>query len=445
LSTELEHAWNEIRTALRQAVDERTYHLWLEPLCPERLDGEALVLSGPREVTAWVQERLASVLESCADAALGHDIRVELTSRSPAARRSAAPSARAPCGGEPSGLNPRYTFEGFVIGQSNRLAHAAALSVAEMPAQAYNPLFIYGPPGLGKTHLLHSIGNYVRAFGGGLTVRYTTVEAFTNAFVSALSTGEIARFKRRFRDADVLLVDDIQVLARKARTEEELFHTFNALYDSGSQLVITCDRLPADLADLEDRLRQRFASGLVTDIDRPDYATRLAILRKRAAHDDLVIDDPKALAVIASQLTASVRALEGALTRVVAYASLTGQPITEALAVEVAQRIAPRAERRSALTIVAIQDATCAHFGISREALLSRSRSERTAWPRHVAMYLTRELTDYSLPIIGREFGGRDHTTVLNACRRTSERIAADPAAYRAVEELTALVGTAPS
>jgi chromosomal replication initiator protein len=318
--------------------------------------------------------------------------------------------------------------------------------VAELPAQAYHPLFIYGPPGLGKTHLLHSIGNYVGAFGGGVQVRYTTVEAFTNEFLSSLSDGPTGKsaFKDRFRGVDVLLIDDIQFLERKAHTEQELFHTFNALYETGAQLVITSDRTPADLGQLEDRLRERFQSGLVTDIGRPDYATRLAILRKRAAHDELVVDDADALAVIAASVTSNVRALEGTLIRVVAYASLTSQQLTPGLAEEVIDRLGLRSRAAASPTIDTIQDAVCAHYSISRDELLSRSRAQRLAWPRHVAIYLARELTDHSLPVIGRQFGGRDHSTVLNACRRAGERLAADPKAYSAIEQLTAQL-TAPT
>ncbi len=433
---ELEHAWAEIRTALGAAVGARTFGLWIEPLrCVALRDGR-LHLTGPPEVCTWTAARLGPVLERCVAGVLGPDVSVDVSVDAAPAAAPAATSAP-PASGP---LNPKYNFEQFVIGPSNRFAHAAALSVAELPAQAYNPLFLYGPPGLGKTHLLHSIGNYVRAFGGGLQVRYTTVEAFTNEFVSSLGGGPIGKeaFKHRFRGVDVLLIDDIQFLERKAHTEQELFHTFNALYESGSQLVITSDRTPADLAELEDRLRERFQSGLVTDIGRPDYATRLAILRKRAAHDGLQVADDRALALIAASVTTNVRALEGALIRVVAYASLTGQRLSAAVAQEVIERLGLRSAPACAPTIEVIQDAVCAHFSITREELLSRSRAERLAWPRHVAMYLARELTDHSLPVIGREFGGRDHSTVLNACRRAGDRIIADRAAYRAVEQLTA-------
>ena len=288
------------------------------------------------------------------------------------------PASHPPVARPPPELNPKYTFEQFVIGPSNRLAHAAALSVAEMPSQAYNPLFIYGPPGLGKTHLLHSVGNYVSAFGGGLTVRYATAEEFTNAFLAALVARNLDEFKARFRGVDVLLIDDVQFLEGKARSEEELFHTFNALYDAGSQLVITCDRLPGDLADLEERLRERFAAGLVTDIERPDFATRLAILRKRAAHDGVALA-ADAAELLAARVTTNVRALEGALIRLVAYGSLTRRPLDRALVHDVLERLGLPLSAALAPSITAeIQDAACSalcpHAGRAPLALTRQPR-----------------------------------------------------------------------
>ena len=323
-----------------------------------------------------------------------------------------------------------------MIGDGNRLAHGAALAVAEQPAQAYNPLFVYGPPGLGKTHLLHSIGNYLRDYGAGVEVRYTTVEAFTNAFVNALQSGSIERFKDAYRSTDVLLIDDVQFLQSKARTEEEFFHTFNALYESGSQLVLTSDRLPRDMDALEDRLRERFECGLVTDIRPPDRSTRITILRKRVAHDCIELADDQAIPVIADRIVDNVRVLEGALIRVVAYGSLTGRPITGDLAAEVLAGLYPDLvpARR---TIREIQIATCEAFGVALDELLSPSRAARVVWPRQVAMYLSRELTDRTLPAIGDAFGGRDHSTVLHAVKRTGWRIATDPDAYETVRALT--------
>jgi chromosomal replication initiator protein len=334
-------------------------------------------------------------------------------------------------------LNPKLTFEQFVIGDANRLAHAAALAVAEMPGQAYNPLFIYGPPGVGKTHLLHSIGNYVRTYGAGMSVRCATAEQFTNEFVAALQSGRIDAFKGVYRRNDVLLIDDVQFLQAKAKTEEEFFHTFNALYDTGSQLVLTCDRLPRDMDALEERLRERFEAGLVADIHPPDFTTRLAILRKRAQHDAVKPAEPGVLETIAERITTNIRALEGALIRVVAYGSLTGRPLTCELAREVLDNICPAAARRRRPSITQIQEAVCDAFGLSRGDLLSSSRSARLTWPRHVAMYLAREHTDETLPVIGEQFGGRHHSTVLHALRQTAERMSSDPEAFEIVRSLT--------
>jgi len=445
-----EHAWSEICARLRRAVPEATFALWLEPLQPVEATDVALVLAAPDERRrSWATGRFGRVLEAAATDVLGAGVAVDVvvdpgTARS---RRAPAPTGRArqaptpaedpdPVPAATSTFLPKLTFEQFVIGDANRLAHAAALAVAELPGQAYNPLFIYGPPGNGKTHLLHAIGNYVQAYGGGLTVRYATAEAFTNEFVTALHRGSVEAFKARFRHVDVLLVDDVQFLVAKAKTEEEFFHTFNALHETGSQLVLTCDRMPRDLDALEDRLRERFEAGLLTDIRAPDLATRLTILRKRAQHDGIDLADEDALVAIAERITDNIRVLEGALIRVVAFASLTGRPLDADLAHEVLDGLYPqrRPVRRS---IDEVQRATCEAFGITHEELLSTARAQRLAWPRQVAMYLARELTDQTLPAIGRAFGGRDHTTVLHACRRTAERIAADPEANAVVRDLT--------
>jgi len=428
VTAELDHVWRQIQGALRESVGERTFGLWLAPLRCVSLDRENLVLDGPPEVSAWASQRLSRALASATASVLGPGVRVSIAGTGMAAQEAPSPLPT---------LNPKYTFEQFVIGPSNRLAHAAALAVAEMPSQAYNPLFIYGPPGLGKTHLLHSVGNYVNAFGGGLTVRYATAEEFTNAFLAALAARSLETFKARFRDVDVLLIDDVQFLERKARSEEELFHTFNALYDAGSQLVITCDRLPGDLGDLEQRLRERFAAGLVTDIESPDRATRVAILRKRAAHDGVDVE-PGALELLAERVTANVRALEGALIRLVAYGSLTRRRLDAQLAAEVLQRLGVAPASRQVPSIVAVQAAVCERFSLTTEELLSRSRAERVVWPRQAAMYLCKELTDHSLPAIARGFDGRDHTTVLYACKRVAAHIAVSPPAYRDIEVLTA-------
>ena len=323
-------------------VGESTYDIWLAPLEVKALDGAVLLLEAPPATQAWVAKRFGRHPRALCP--VGHRRRISVSfvggGSGPAGARA---SARRTGAGSSHGdhiavelalteFNPRYSFDQFIIGDGNRLAHAASLAVAELPGQAYNPLFLHAPPGLGKTHLLHAIGNYVLAFGGGATVRYTTVEAFTNHFISALSTRSVDRFKHAYRDADVLLIDDVQFLASKAKTEEEFFHTFNALYETGRQLVLTCDRLPRQLTTVEERLRERFESGLVADIRPPDFATRVAILRKRAILDGIALADSAVLDLIAERVTDNVRALEGALIRIVAHHSLTGRPIDLALA-----------------------------------------------------------------------------------------------------------------
>ena len=390
-----------MRAELQRAVPESTWHQWLEPLTGHRREDGTLVVVAPERIRPWVQQRFGDLLERCAGAVLGSGTAVEVvtaghddgqtTAPRGAIRRHGEPTAVAPpdAADAPRSFNPRHTFEQFVIGDSNRLAHAAALAVAEMPGLAYNPLFICGPPGLGKTHLLNSIGNYVSAYGGGTTVRYTTAEAFTNHFLGALHGKDIDRFKAAYRGVDVLLVDDVQFLQAKARTEEEFFHTFNALHEGGAQIVLTSDRLPRDLGELEARLRERFEAGLVTDVRAPDPATRLTILRKRVQQDRIADIDPAALQLIAERVTDNVRALEGALVRVVAFGSLTGRAVTAELADEVLAGLYPELRRRRRpTTVTEIQERTAEAFGVSVEALVSASRAGNLAWPRHVAMYL---------------------------------------------------------
>jgi chromosomal replication initiator protein len=430
--------WRLIRGELQRAVPESTWHQWLAPLAARRLQGGRLVIEAPDDIRPWVSERFGRLLHACASAVLGPDVQVDLVApgMSDDLAEPTAPTAR-PAVGDGTFI-PRHTFEQFVIGDSNRLAHAAALSVAEMPGLAYNPLYICGPPGLGKTHLLHSIANYVTEYGGGTTVRYTTAEAFTNHFLGALHGRDVESFKAAYRGVDVLLVDDVQFLQAKVATEREFFHTFNALHQAGAQIVLTSDRLPRDLGELEARLRERFEAGLVTDVAAPDPSTRLTILRKRVQQDSVREIDPAALDLIADRVTDNVRALEGALIRVVAFGSLTGRPVTAELAAEVLAGLYPELKARpGAMSVREIQERTAEAFGISLEALVSSSRAGAVIWPRQVAMYLARELTDQTLPAIGRAFGGRNHTTVLHAYRRTAQRIAGDPDAFEAVRRLT--------
>jgi len=441
VNTHLDDRWVEIHAQLRRAVPAGTYELWLQALQAREVGDTTLVISAPDSSARWVAERFGRVLQTCAAAVLGPEVEVEVIPASAThapGQRVRGDSARGPRLGEPpraDELNPKYSFDQFVIGEGNRLAHAAALAVAELPGHAYNPLFVYGPPGVGKTHLLQSIAHYVGEHGGGLSVRYTTIEAFTTGFVSALQSGSIERFKAGYRRADVLLIDDVQFLEDKTRTEEEFFHTFNALYETGSQLVISSDRLPRDMAALEERLCERFESGLVTDILAPDFDTRMTILCKRADHDGLSEIPRVALERIAERVTDNVRALEGALIRVVAYHSLTGRPIEENLVTEVLDRLYP-APRRRARSVEDVQEMTCRAFDVSLDDLVSPSRSAHLVWPRQLAMYLSRELTAATLPAIGRQFGGRNHTTVIHACRRARERLTGDAEASATAQHI---------
>jgi len=446
--TALEHTWSQIQAELRRTVTDSTYHLWLAPLRARGIEGDTLLVGAPEEIRTWVGDRFARVLQTCAASVLGEATTVtvvpldaQATDATGSQRRIADRLPHLSAGHPPDVFNPKYTFDQFVIGDGNRLAHAAALAVAELPGQAYNPLFLYGPPGLGKTHLLHAIANYVNDYADGMTVRYATLEAFTSEFVGALKSSSVETFKRRYRDTDILLIDDVQFLERKAKVEEEFFHTFNALYETGSQLVVTCDRMPRDMNALAERLRERFESGLVADLRPPDLATRMTILRKRVQYDGVQLHDADAIVPIAERVTANVRALQGALIRVVAFHSLTGRPIDRSLVTHVLDGLYPAgmatAGGRTA-SLEEIQTAICERLGVSPEALTSADRTARVAWARQVAMYLSRELTDATLPAIGRAFGGRNHTTVLHACRRTTERIAQDAEAHELVRSLTA-------
>jgi chromosomal replication initiator protein len=420
---ELETIWDAVRRELRRDVTDFTFHIWLEPLEPAGSAAGTLYLRAPDHVRTWVGDRYMPLLRGAARrAGLGGVELVDESWGGPPAAATDSPAA-ASARRDADGLNPKYTFEQFVIGDGNRLAHAAALAVAELPAQAWNPLFIHGPPGLGKTHLLHAIGNYVRRYGDGMRVRYATVEDFTAEFVQAVRARRTDGFRERFRDVDVLLLDDVQFLADKVRTKEELFHTFNTLYESGRQLVITSDRSPTDLREFEARLKERFECGLVAELAAPSRNVRHAILRNRVRHDGLDEVPDETLQVVAQVVGASVRVLEGALIRVVAYASLVGKPPTPELAMEVLGRLYRAGAAGEPCSVERIQDETAAAFGIDRATLLARDRTPNVAFARQVAMYLTRELTDKGLPAIGRDFGGRNHTTVLHAWKRVSELV----------------------
>jgi chromosomal replication initiator protein len=364
----------------------------------------------------------------------------EMDQYQPVQRDQQGPPRRHPDQQRPAAarLNAKYTFETFVIGSSNRFAHAAAVAVAEAPAKAYNPLFIYGDSGLGKTHLLHAIGHYAQTLYNGLKVRYVSSEEFTNEFINMIRDGKQDGFRRRYRDVDVLLVDDIQFLENKEGTQEEFFHTFNTLHNASKQIVISSDRAPKRLVTLEDRLRSRFEWGLLTDVQPPELETRIAILRKKAIQEGLNAP-PDVLEYIASRISTNIRELEGALIRVTAFASLNRQGVDMSLAEIVLKDLIPESQGNGAPQITAplIMGQTAAYFGLSIEDLCGTSRSRVLVTARHIAMYLCRELTDMSLPKIGQQFGGRDHTTVINADRKIRSLMAERRSIYTQVTELT--------
>jgi chromosomal replication initiator protein len=443
--TEAIDAWRMLRAELRRRIGAGPFDIWLSDLEAADWDGRVMVLCGPPQTELWVSRRYGRLLGQAAEDVLGPGTRLRFAGGQSAVEPDAGPPiAGVQSHQPPTGFNPRYRFEQFIIGETNRLAHAAALAVAENPGQAYNPLFLYAPPGLGKTHLLHAIGNYVLQFSAGATVRYATAESFTNHFLAALHSKSLEGFKSAYRDADVLLIDDVQFLADKTRTEEEFFHTFNALYENGRQLVLTCDRLPRALTSIEQRLRERFEAGLVADITAPDHATRVAILRKRAALDDIVIGDPAVLDLIADRVPENIRLLEGALIRVVAFHSLTSRPIDLPLTTEVLDVAYPATRspgRAGPLSIADIQSAVAGRFDLGVEQLTSSSRAAAFTWPRQLAISLARDLTGQSLPAIGQAFGGRNHSTVMHACKRVSERCKTDQEAVQTLAQLRRELG----
>jgi len=338
-------------------------------------------------------------------------------------------------------LNAKYTFDTFVIGSSNRFAHAAAVAVAEQPARAYNPLFVYGGSGLGKTHLLHAIGHYVRTLFQH-RVRYVSSEEFTNEFINSIRDDKASAFQRRYRDVDVLLVDDIQFLSGKVQTQEEFFHTFNTLHNANKQIVVTSDLPPKQLQDFEDRMRSRFEWGLITDVQPPDLETRIAILRKKSAQERRDAP-PEVLEYIASKISTNIRELEGALIRVIAFASLNRQPVDLAITEMVLKDLIPN-ETGPEITAAQIMGATASYFGVTVDDLCGASRSRVLVTARQIAMYLCRELTDLSLPKIGQAFGGRDHTTVMHADRKIRQLMAERRSLFNQVSDLTSRIKSQP-
>ena len=435
-----ESLWTEVSGRLKGALNDTTYGTWFGDVTSRELTEEAFVLSVPNDFTReWIEGHFLDLIGAAVRDAGGTERQIQLSVEQevepagPMQQEAASPSRPA------FDMSQKYTFDSFVIGSSNRFAHAAALAVAESPAQAYNPLFIYGGTGLGKTHLLQAVGQYVGEHSRKLSVRYITSETFMNDFINSLRDKRIEGFKQRYRTYDLLLIDDIQFLEHKERIQEEFFHTFNSLYEAGRQIVISSDRPPREISTLEERLRSRFEWGLITDIQPPDLETRIAILRKKVKTDGIHVPDPQVLTFIAGRVSTNIRELEGALTRVVAFSSLTARPMTVELAQDVLKDVFPQGEAPE-VSIERIQTTVSERFGLSMEELCGDRRSQNIVYPRQVAMYLSRELTDASLPKIGREFGGRDHTTVIHATSKIARMIREDRSVYNLVQELTARI-----
>jgi len=419
--------WAEALRHIEGQLNKPTLESFLKIMRPVGLQGDTFLLAVPnRFAKEWVEQRLLGTVRTALSVAGGRPLNVQITVADSPRTVSPVRPASVPLLRNPDHLHlsPKYTFETFVVGAGNRFAHAAATAVAEAPARAYNPFFIYGGVGLGKTHLLQAIGHRVLADGSAVRVAYISSEKFTNELINAIRDDKTLDFRQRYRHVDVLLIDDIQFLAGKERTQEEFFHTFNTLHESSRQIIITSDRPPKEIPTLEDRLRSRFEWGLIADIQPPDLETRIAILRKKGEMERIPVPDDVA-EFIAQRIHSNIRELEGALVRVVAYASLTRASVNVDLAADVLRDLLPPARAR-VVTIQAIQLAVAEFFGIGPEEMRAKRRTKGVAFPRQIAMYLARELTDASLPRIGEEFGGRDHTTVIHACQRVRETLRQD-------------------
>ncbi len=449
--------WKRCADALREQVSDATWRTWLTGLVPQAFDGDLLVLTAPSTlVRDRIENRFLGLIAAAMSDVAAQQVTVrldvaEVAVAEPAAEEMPADddeveAGPAPTGGgsvrrrrwpddaSAGGLDPRYCFDSFVIGSSNRFAHAAALSVAEMPARSYNPLFIHGGAGLGKTHLLHAIGNYVRDNFAGRHVRYVSTETFMNEFVDAIRNNTTAAFKRHYRECDVLLIDDVQFMEGKESLQEEFFHTFNHLYGASKQVVLTSDRPPKSIATLEDRLRSRFLSGLITDVQPPELETRLAILQKKSEREPFPVPDD-VLEFIAANVKGNIRELEGALIRVCAFASLNHQPLSRDLAEHVLSDILLAGQPRR-ITPGMILEATASTFGFTVDDLCGPSRRRPLVIARQIGMYVFREMTDFSYPAIAREFGGRDHTTVMHAVDKISSLMKERRHIYDQVTEL---------
>ncbi|MED4600601.1 chromosomal replication initiator protein DnaA [Paenibacillus validus] len=438
--------WQQVLSILQKRVSKPSYETWLISTRAVVFTDSTVVICTPNNFARdWLENRYTKHIKEAVYDYSGKQIELKFIiesddepEESGAPSTPVTPAAKAkPIAEEPFAhmMNPKYTFDTFVIGAGNRFAHAASLAVAEAPAKAYNPLFLYGGVGLGKTHLMHAIGHYVLEHNPSARVMYISSEKFTNEFINAIRDNRGESFRNKYRSIDVLLIDDIQFLAGKEQTQEEFFHTFNALHEERKQIIISSDRPPKEIPTLEERLRSRFEWGLITDIQPPDLETRIAILRKKARAENLDIPN-EAMVYIANQIDTNIRELEGALIRVVAYSSLINEDITSHLAAEALKDIIPSSRPR-VITIQDIQQKVGEFYGLKIEDFKARKRTKSVAFPRQIAMYLAREMTDFSLPKIGEAFGGRDHTTVIHAHEKISEAIKADQELYKIIQNLT--------
>ncbi len=435
--------WSAALNNIEKKISKPSFDTWLKSTKAHSLKGNLLVITAPNEFARdWLEERYSQLVSEVLYEITGEELTVKFIipqNQKEEEVNLPVPPKKVKKDDDHSDfpqnmLIPKYTFDTFVIGSGNRFAHAASLAVAEAPAKAYNPLFIYGGVGLGKTHLMHAIGHYVLEHNPSAKVVYLSSEKFTNEFINSIRDNKAENFRNKYRNVDVLLIDDIQFLAGKESTQEEFFHTFNSLHEDNKQIVISSDRTPREIPTLEDRLRSRFEWGLITDITPPDLETRIAILRKKAKADGLDIPN-EVMLYIANQIDSNIRELEGALIRVVAYSSLINKDINADLAAEALKDIIPTSKPK-VITIHDIQRAVGEQFSIKLEDFKAKKRTKSVAFPRQIAMYLSRELTDYSLPKIGEEFGGRDHTTVIHAHEKISKLLQTDSLLQQQIKEL---------
>lgn len=444
MDADLKNIWAKTLETIKSELSEVSFNTWIKSCEPISISSDTITISVPNSFTQDIlDKRYKDLVANSIEVVCSKLYKIEFIIASEVSEKEElkeksnnSTSKSIVVNDEMSStLNPKYTFNSFVIGNSNRFAHAASLAVAESPAKAYNPLFIYGGVGLGKTHLMHAIGHYILDNNPNAKVVYVSSEKFTNELINAIKDDKNEDFRNKYRNVDVLLIDDIQFIAGKERTQEEFFHTFNALHDANKQIILSSDRPPKEIPTLEDRLRSRFEWGLIADIQVPDFETRMAILKKKADVENLNVAN-EVMGYIATKIKSNIRELEGALIRIIAYSSLTNRDVTVDLATEALKDIISK-KQGNHITIDIIQDIVSSYFNLRVEDLKSQRRTRNVAHPRQIAMYLSRKLTDMSLPKIGEEFGGRDHTTVIHAYEKISENLKTDDSLQHTVNDIS--------